>query len=240
MKRDLAFSAEAAERYGVDGAVMLHHLAFWVFRNKLNGDNEVDGHVWTWNSARAFAGLFTFWTQDQIRRVLRNLEKDGAILSGQHNRRGYDRTKWYTLTQEALDLYHFDKRPNASGQSPTSKLVKPKMDVAKPQDLYQITTQVPTQMLYPWEDDAFKQVWELWKKDRRERGIRKYTERGEQGALHKLSKESNGDLGVAIEMINQSIANGYQGIFKLDNKQKVSGLKPDADTFVAWANRDEG
>jgi len=238
VKRDLCFSSVAAEKWGVDGAVMLHHLAFWVFRNTLNGDNLVDGRVWTWNSARAFAGIFPFWSPDQIRRVLRNLEKDGAILSGQHNRRGYDRTKWYTLTDEALALYDFEKRPNASGRTAKSKSANGEMQVGKPEHLYQIATKSDTQVIYPWEDDGFKECWLTWKRDRAERGIKKYTARGEQAALHKLAKESNGDLSVGIQMINQSIANGWQGIFALDTSRKQSSTQIDPNALVSWAHRE--
>ena len=224
MKRDLNFSSEAAELYGVDGAIMLHHLAFWVFRNKLNCKNEIDGHTWTWNSARAFSEIFPFWSKDQIRRILMNLEKKDAIKSAVHNRAGFDRTKWYTVTDKVKQLYHFEKSPNASGKITKSKLKKDKMDVAKPRKQYQITTQIDTkidtQIHMPFETEEFEKLWNLWKQDRKNRKIKKYTDVGEQTALKKLQDDSNDDESTAIKMIQNSIANGYQGIFPINNKGK--------------------
>ena len=53
----------------------------------------------------------------------------------------------------------------------------------------------------------------------RERGTKKYTQRGEQAALHKLQNDSQGDEATAVQMIHQSIANGWQGIFPLKNQK---------------------
>lgn len=65
---------------------------------------------------------------------------------------------------------------------------------------------------YPPELDTaeFRETWERWKKDRRERRLRKYTTDGEATQLKKLTH-----LGavLAIACIEQSIANGWQGLF---------------------------
>lgn len=53
-------------------------------------------------------------------------------------------------------------------------------------------------------------MWDRWKRDRRERRLRKYTTDGEATQLKKLAP-----LGAvqAIACIEQSIANGWQGLF---------------------------
>ena len=210
--------------YGVDGAIMLHHLAFWVFRNKLNNNNEIDGHTWTWNSARAYTDIFPFWKDNQIRRILTNLEKDGAIISAVHNRATWDRTKWYTVTSKVQQFYHFQKSANASKEIVKSKPKKKKLDVKKSVNQYQIVTsdsnQIHTQIIYPYESKEFEKLWILWKQDRSNRKIKKYTKVGEQTALKKLQDESEGDEHTAIKMIQNSIANGYQGIFPIKNNRK--------------------
>ena len=224
MKRDLCFNSEAAEMYGVDGAIMLHHLAFWVYRNKLNENNEIDGHTWTWNSARAYTEIFPFWKDNQIRRILANLEKDGAILSAVHNRARWDRTKWYTVTEKVQSFYHFQKSANASKEIVKSIPKKKKMDVKKSKHQYQIVTkdktQIVTQIVYPYDSKVFLELWKVWKKDRSNRGIKKYTEVGEQAALKQLQDDSENNEAVALNMIKKSIANGYQGIFPINNKGK--------------------
>tara|TARA_R110000744_G_scaffold45241_4_gene100491 strand:- start:6559 stop:7263 length:705 start_codon:yes stop_codon:yes gene_type:complete len=210
--------------YGVDEAVMLHHLAFWVFRNKLNNNNEIDGQTWTWNSARAYTEIFPFWNKDQIRRILSSLEKKGAVKSAVHNRAGWDRTKWYTITNEVKEFYHFEKSPHASGKISTSKSKKLKMEVEKSRHQYQILTKdkdkIDTQIFYPFESMEFLELWNLWKNDRKNRKIKPYTKIGEQTALKKLQNDSGDNEETASIMIKNSIANGYQGIFPVNKKGK--------------------
>jgi len=248
MRRDVYFNAVAAQRYGVDGAIMLHHLVYWVVYNQANGLNLHEGRVWTYNSARAFSVFFPYWTAEQIRRVLRNLEKDAAIEVSQFNRMGMDRTKWYTVTAPVGAIYdlalpQFGESPTPFGQTPKSILANDQMHFGERPNQYQVRNTieepVKNQVQLPWDDDGFAALWSEWKKDRRERNIRAYTERGEQAALHKLQLESGGDVRVAIAMIQNSIANGYQGIFPVDKPAKHKGGLPgagfDVDTLRDWA-----
>ena len=46
-----SFNTQHAVQYGLDEAVMLHNLLFWLARNRANGSNINDGKVWTYNSA---------------------------------------------------------------------------------------------------------------------------------------------------------------------------------------------
>ena len=91
-----SFNTQHAVQYGLDEAVMLHNLLFWLAKNKANSSNIHDGKVWTFNSALALTELFPFWNQRKIARVLSSLEEQGAIESGCYNKAGYDKTKWYS------------------------------------------------------------------------------------------------------------------------------------------------
>jgi phage gp16-like protein len=91
-----SFNTQHAVQYGLDEAVMLHNLLFWLAKNKANGSNIHDGKVWTYNSASAFTQLFPFWKERKIARILVSLEEQGAIESGCYNKAGYDRKKWYS------------------------------------------------------------------------------------------------------------------------------------------------
>ena len=96
------FDTEVAALVGADAATVFQNILFWCMRNKANGQNEHDGRFWTYNSARAFAELFPWLSADQIRRALRKLETAGLIVSGNYNKVGYDRTKWYAVGDEGL------------------------------------------------------------------------------------------------------------------------------------------
>ena len=67
-----SFDTELAQKLGVNEAIMLQNIVFWLLKNKANGSNYYDGRYWTYNSHKAFKELFPFWTENQIRRILEN------------------------------------------------------------------------------------------------------------------------------------------------------------------------
>lgn len=92
------FDTRLADRYGLNEAVMLSHLTYWIFRNQTNGRHFHEGKYWTYNSAKAFAQQFSFWSEPQIRRVLKSLEEKGLIIKGNFNEIAYDHTTWYSFS----------------------------------------------------------------------------------------------------------------------------------------------
>ena len=91
------FDVQDAIDHSIEKAVILYHLKFWLEHNRANNTNFHEGHWWTYNSAEAFATLLPYLTRSKIARMLRELEKDGVILVGNYNKKGYDRTKWYSM-----------------------------------------------------------------------------------------------------------------------------------------------
>ena len=97
-----SFNSTYAERYGLQQAVVLQHIIWWVLRNGVYGKNFRDNRFWTYNSVKAFKHEFPFLTQKQIRKCLQDLKNDGAVLVGSYNKMRADRTKWYTLSDALL------------------------------------------------------------------------------------------------------------------------------------------
>jgi len=93
------FDTEDAKEFGVDGAIVLYNLSFWIAKNAANKKNYHEGKYWTYNSTNAFKELFPFWSTQKIGRVLRKLEEQGAIVSGNFNKAGFDKTKWYSVVK---------------------------------------------------------------------------------------------------------------------------------------------
>ena len=95
------FNIETAKKYGVNKAILLYNLSYWLDHNKANKANvykyKGKKYYWTYNSARAFEELFPYFNKRSITRWLRELEEDGVIVSGEFNKTKYDRTKWYTM-----------------------------------------------------------------------------------------------------------------------------------------------
>lgn len=102
---DYSFNGEIARRYGVDEAVLIHNLYWWITKNEANGRHYYEGRSWTYNSAAAFAELFPFWNSRKVRHMIEKLENAGALLVGNFNRDGRDRTRWFSLSDEVLEIY---------------------------------------------------------------------------------------------------------------------------------------
>lgn len=100
-----SFNVEVAEQYGIEEAIILENLYFWCAKNAANQKHIKNGKVWTYNSVRAFNELFPYMTEAKIYRVLKHLEEEGLVEIGCFNINGYDRTKWYTVTNEACKYY---------------------------------------------------------------------------------------------------------------------------------------
>jgi hypothetical protein len=114
------FNTFIATKYGVNEAIFLNNIAFWIHQNKANNKNFHDGRYWTYNSHEAFATLFPYWTAKSVRTVINNCLKKNLLMSGNYNTKGYDRTKWYTLTDQGLALF-----PALNPYQPSKNLICP-------------------------------------------------------------------------------------------------------------------
>lgn len=101
--KSYTFDTDHALKYGVDEAIMLHHLCFWIEKNRANERHLYEGRYWTYCSAKGFREIFPFWSEGQIRRILKSLQEQGAIIVGNWNDTQYDRTAWYALSDAFIE-----------------------------------------------------------------------------------------------------------------------------------------
>ena len=107
-----SFDPADAVEYGILEAVLLSNIRWWVAKNASNNKHWYNGHYWTYNSAKAFAKLFPYASQQQIQRALRKLELSGIVHVGNFNSNPYDHTKWYTAPIKGeYDRSHLIDRP---------------------------------------------------------------------------------------------------------------------------------
>ena len=86
----------------------------------------------------------------------------------------------------------------------------------------------------PFNSKEFNEIWDIWIDERKQQKRKKYTKRGEQATLHNLQKISNNDEKTAIKIIQQSITQGWQGLFALKGGAKRNKL--DAEQAFNWAS----
>jgi hypothetical protein len=98
------FDIEIATVYGLEEAILLNNLYFWISKNIANEKHFYDGHYWTYNSLAAFQKLFPYITKSKLERAIKNLKASGIIITGNYNETAYDRTTWYAITQKGMDI----------------------------------------------------------------------------------------------------------------------------------------
>lgn len=82
------------------------------------------------------------------------------------------------------------------------------------------------EVVYPFDSLEFAEQWVLWKDYKKK--DHKFTYKsvqGEQAALKKLAKMSSGIEQVAIDIIHQSLENGWKGFFELKNNSNGNQSK---------------
>ena len=159
-----SFEPKIATQVGLNAAVLYQNLTFWIEKNQANRRNQRDGRYWTYNSIAAFAELFPYLTEKQIRTALDKLSSAGLILKGQFSDDRYDRTTWYALgdpicpegqvdaTEAAIDAFAPKGEPAALEGKSIRNRYKP---VTKP---------------YPSRDavaDDLERIWLAYPEDRR-------------------------------------------------------------------------
>ena len=128
-----AFLIEDAIQYGLNAAALLNNIRFWVNHNEAQ---EVETHYhngkyWMYNSKKAFAKLMPYLSESQVKHALKKLLDFGAIESGNFNKKGYDKTLWYSL-QTPANSYNplqpsLDKivQPLGENVQPLDKFIQP-------------------------------------------------------------------------------------------------------------------
>lgn len=89
-----------AEKTGLNESIVLQQLHYWLQESK----NNRDGFKWVYNTYSDWKKQFPFWSDKTIRRIITKLENEGLIISGNYNKLGIDKTKWYRIDYEKLEI----------------------------------------------------------------------------------------------------------------------------------------
>lgn len=127
------FDINIAKLYGIEEAIIIKNLCFWIKKNKANNKNLKDGMYWTYNSISSFKELFPYMSESKIKRVLKNLEDISIIKSNNYNDSKYDRTKWYSVTDKSIvQLYDIHLVILDNGKDQNSQPIPDSKPYSKP------------------------------------------------------------------------------------------------------------
>lgn len=117
MSRTKSFDENIAAEYGLPEAIMLNDISYWEKQNRLNGRNFHEGKHWTYNTFKAFVGLYPYFSERTLKRAIQHLIDADLILVGNFDNDRFKHTNYYTLSDKAME--YFSERPNRQCQNGT-------------------------------------------------------------------------------------------------------------------------
>lgn len=117
--RPLVINPQLAERIGLNEAIVLQQLKYWI--NETESGVEHDGMRWVYNTHEQWAEQFPFWSVDTVKRTLTSLSKQGIVLVEKLNKAKHDQTNFYTINYLASALFDQGNLPSSDqGNLPSS------------------------------------------------------------------------------------------------------------------------
>lgn len=100
--RPLVIIPELATLIGLNEAIIIQQLHYWLEINKKTNKNLIEGRYWTYNTYEDWQNQFPFWSISTIKRTITRLKEAGFIITGNFNQMKLDRTVWYSIDYDQL------------------------------------------------------------------------------------------------------------------------------------------
>ena len=240
-----SFDIDIAQAYGVNAAIILNNMYFWVEKNRANETNFHDGRYWTYNSVRAFSKLFPYLSARAISTAIKKLVDDGLVVTGNYNKSSYDRTLWYAITEKGYSILQNCKMEDSKVQNGNNENVPPIPDIKpdpkpdiKPEekkerknsfdaiiDLYLS----PDGKSVRFEDhEKRRELLQEWLKVRKAKRAA-MTDRAIQLNIDKLDKLARASHMSVTEYLSEVICRGWAAFYEIKNFKQVPVSKVSGD-----------
>lgn len=94
----------AANVLGLNEAIVVQQIHYWLNINDKAKINIYDDKVWTFNTYENWQKEnFTFWSISTLKRIFKKLFDTKILIKGNYNKKKYDRTLWVTLDYNKLE-----------------------------------------------------------------------------------------------------------------------------------------
>ncbi|MFU2327753.1 helix-turn-helix domain-containing protein [Pseudomonas sp. NFX98] len=97
--RPLVINPQLAERIGLNEAIVLQQLKYWL--NETESGVEHEGQRWVYNTIEQWQKQFPFWSADTVKRTLTSLQKQGLVVVEKLAKAKHDQTNHYTINYQA-------------------------------------------------------------------------------------------------------------------------------------------
>lgn len=112
-----SFDIALAEAYGIEKAILIHHLQHWIRINRDHNRNFKEGRYWTYQTCKYMQCTFAYMSVRSVRYHLQGLVKLGVIQTGNFNKDKLDKTLWYSFVNEKKFIGYKIKKSLPSDQN---------------------------------------------------------------------------------------------------------------------------
>lgn len=239
------FNVDIAKKHGIEEAILIHNLYFWISKNASGDKHWYDDRFWTYNTAKSWATLFPYMSERKIARVLSNLEERGVIVKGNYNKNRFDRTCWYAFTDSGLELlasvsydtFHLSKMSNGETENvepiPDNNNTDNNTDNKEKKDnnSYYLKKKECSSDDLSYVDDDMMDIWVEW--------LGYLDAFGKPYRIMQTAKQNyqilvdlaQHNVSVAERIVRRSIAKGYWSLFPL-REVDTDALNPVYDDAV--------
>lgn len=111
--RPLVVNPELAARIGLNEAIVLQQLKYWITETDSGVDH--DDKRWVYNTHEQWVRQFPFWSVDTVKRTLSSLQRQGLVLVEKLAKAKHDQTNFYTINYLADALIDQGNLPSSKG-----------------------------------------------------------------------------------------------------------------------------
>ncbi len=106
---DHSFNPFIAKKHGINEAIIVNSFIFWTRTNSSNDKNLHEDRYWCFGTPEYFSKFFPYFKPRLIKDIIKScLDKD-ILIKGNFNKKGYDKTNWYSLSDSILTELNLDK-----------------------------------------------------------------------------------------------------------------------------------
>lgn len=224
----VACRVDLAARYGLDVAVFIQNIYYWVRKNETNQEHFYDGRYWAHSSYRGLEKWFEpLWSMQQIKRIVSKCRDQGLLLVGNYNPDGFTHTNWYSVTDAVLEIYGDSPEPEKVVRNRTidsSILMQNRSETEPANKVYKININkppiVPREVLARVDEacgedqelrDGIMALLENRKKLRKPVDTVKKID----GILNRLSEYSGGNRRMKLAMLDKAVEWDWLSVYPL-------------------------
>ena len=101
--RPLVINPQLAERIGLNEAIVLQQLKYWL--NETESGVDYEGRRWVYNTIDQWQKQFPFWSPETVKRALTSLQKQGLVSAEKLAKAKHDHTNHYAINYQSVALF---------------------------------------------------------------------------------------------------------------------------------------